>query len=74
VRTSLSLYKPLVYDTNHCLVVGDTKSMDDIALAYERVYGVKAKVVVKGSAKQLYEKMWSVRNQPSSQPHEYMAM
>jgi hypothetical protein len=48
--------------------------MDDIALAYERVYGVKANVVIKGSAKQLYEKMWGVRNQPSSHPNEYMAM
>ncbi|KAM6529737.1 hypothetical protein FALCPG4_007865 [Fusarium falciforme] len=54
--------------------VGDTKSMDDIALAYERVYGIKANVVIKGSAKQLYDKMWGVRNQPSSQPNEYMAM
>ena len=60
--------------TNPSLVIGDTKSMDDIALAYEKVYGVKANVVVKGSAKQLYEKMWSVRNQPSSTPNDYMAM
>jgi glucuronate isomerase len=48
--------------------------MDDIAQAYERVYGIKAKVVAKGSAKELYDEMWDVRNQPSSQPHQYMAM
>ncbi|KAF2175834.1 NAD(P)-binding protein [Zopfia rhizophila CBS 207.26] len=54
--------------------VGDCKSMDDIAQSFEKVYGVKTNVVVKGSARELCEMMWNLRNQPSSQPNEYMAM
>ncbi|EHK23067.1 uncharacterized protein TRIVIDRAFT_28606 [Trichoderma virens Gv29-8] len=54
--------------------VGDTKSLNDIAQSFEKVYNVKSDVVVKGSAKELYDKMWSVRQQPSSSPADYMAM
>ncbi|UKZ74670.1 hypothetical protein TrVFT333_002340 [Trichoderma virens FT-333] len=54
--------------------VGDTKSLNDITQSYEKVYNVKSDVVVKGSAKELYDKMWRVRQQPSSSPVDYMAM
>jgi hypothetical protein len=48
--------------------------MSEIAESYEKVYGIKAKVVVKGSAKELYDHMWQVRNQNEGQVHKYLSM
>lgn len=54
--------------------LGDRKTMDEISRSYEKVYGIKPKVLIQGTADELYQKMWALRKQYPNEPYRYMAM
>ncbi|PQE31769.1 hypothetical protein CJF32_00001064 [Rutstroemia sp. NJR-2017a WRK4] len=54
--------------------IGDRKTMPEIAKSFEKVYGVKANVVVKGSVRDLHDKMTAVRVKHPNEPHQWLAM
>jgi hypothetical protein len=53
-------------------VLGDRKSLKDIAASFEKVYGIKPKVESRGTLQELHDKMHAIRAQDPQDYFKYM--
>ncbi len=53
-------------------MLGDRKSLKEIAASFEKVYGIKPKVESRGTLQELHDKMHAIRAQDPNDYFKYM--